>query len=399
MAPTSTTATTFGVGTAIELTVGGLAAGGDGVGRDDHGRVTFVPRVAPGDRVRARVVQATTSFARGELIEVIAAGPSRVAPPCPAFVAGCGGCQWQHVARAEQLAQKHAIVAQALRKLAGVVVEPIADPGPPLGWRRRARFHAAAGQVGLYAESSRRLLPLAQCPQLEPGLDAALAVIASSSPPDGDIAIVRGHQGHVAIGIERPWRGASRLVGRAGIVGATAGDARFGEPVIEIEPGLYAGPWDFAQASAPGNAALIAIARAALGKGPGRLLELHAGSGNFTRGFVDDGWDVLATDVAPPARFMAKARFEAGAVEFVLGKPIGQFDALVLDPPRTGAAEAIDGIVRLAPQAIVYISCDPATLARDAARLVAAGYRAERAWPVDLMPQTAHVETVLRLVR
>jgi 23S rRNA (uracil1939-C5)-methyltransferase len=129
------------------------------------------------------------------------------------------------------------------------------------------------------------------------------------------------------------------------------------------------------------------------------LLELHAGSGNFTRGFVEDAWDVLATDVAPPQRLMAKARFETGSVAYILGKPIGQFDAIVLDPPRTGAADAMDGIARLAPKTIIYISCDPATLGRDAARLVAAGYRADRAWPMDLMPQTSHVEVVLRLVR
>jgi 23S rRNA (uracil1939-C5)-methyltransferase len=176
-----------------------------------------------------------------------------------------------------------------------------------------------------------------------------------------------------------------------------AGGVTHGEPILEVELGLHGGPWDFAQASAAGNAELIALARRALGKGPGTVLELYAGAGNLTRAFVADGWSVRASDVVAPARPVAP--FESGPVEIVIAEQPPGMDAIVLDPPRTGAAEAIDGIVRLAPKAIVYVSCDPATLARDAVRLAEAGYRAERAWPIDLMPQTAHVEVVLRLVR
>src|SRR5207244_174396 len=154
-----------------ELTITALAAGGDGLGRDDAGRVTFVPRTAPGDRVRARIVKATKSFARAELVEVLAPG-ERVTPPCRHFVEGCGGCQWQHVTRAAQLAAKQALVEGALRKLS-VRVHAIEDPCPPLGWRRRARFHVEGGVVGLYAEGSHRVVAIDTCPQLEPALDAA----------------------------------------------------------------------------------------------------------------------------------------------------------------------------------------------------------------------------------
>ena len=139
--------------------------------------------------------------------------------------------------------------------------------------------------------------------------------------------------------------------------------------------------------------------RDALPRPPGRALELYAGAGNFTRGLVADGWDVLASDVVAPARpsMPAPGRFELGPAPAVLARVAGPFDAILLDPPRTGAADAIDGILRHAPATIIYVSCDPATLARDAARLVAAGYRATDAWPVDVMPQTAHVEVVLRM--
>ncbi|HSK03499.1 MAG TPA: hypothetical protein VK932_19740, partial [Kofleriaceae bacterium] len=210
-----------------------------------------------------------------------------------------------------------------------------------------------------------------------------------------------------------PWRGAARLVGRAGIRGVIAGDAAHGAPILELEPGLHVGPWDFAQASAAGNAALVARVLEAVGPPAGsrRLLELYAGGGNFTRGLAAAGWDVLASDVSSPPRPPAPAPppeppplsapwpFERGAAADVLARVPGPFEALVLDPPRTGAPDAIDGILRHAPAVIAYVSCDAATLARDAARLVAGGYRATDAWPIDLMPQTAHVEVVLRLHR
>jgi 23S rRNA (uracil1939-C5)-methyltransferase len=374
-----------------ELAITALAAGGDGVGRDDEGRVTFVPGTAPGDRVRARIVKATASYARAELVDIVAPSPARVAPPCPHFVAGCGGCRWQHVARAEQLAAKQAIVAGALRRQAGLRIHPIADPCPPLHWRRRARFHVAGGVVGLYAAASHRLVTIDACPQLEPALDAALGAAIAARPPDGELALVIGHRGEVAIASERPWPAGAALVGTAGIVGVLAGDTPYGTPEVELEPGLAGGPWDFAQASAAGNRALVECVLASVGRGPGRLLELHAGSGNFTRGLVAAGWDVVATD------HVAKPGLVVGSVAEVLAEIEGPFDALVLDPPRTGAADAIAGIRRLAPPAITYISCDPQTLARDLDALP--GYLACDAWPIDVMPQTAHVEVVVRLAR
>jgi 23S rRNA (uracil1939-C5)-methyltransferase len=380
-------------GSTVELDITALAAGGDGVGRDAGGRVTFVPRAAPGDRVRARIVHRTTSFARGEIVELVRAGAARVEPVCPYVARGCGGCRWQQVARSEQLAAKQAIVAGALRKLPGLRVHPIDDPAPALGWRRRARFHVERGRAGLYELGGHRAIAIDRCPQLEPALADAYAVVAAATPPDGELALVRAHDGRIAVATERAWRGAARLVGRAGIAGVLAGDQPHGEIVLEIEPGLWGGPWDFAQASRAGNVALIARARAALGPGPGRLLELYAGAGNFTRGFAADGWTVVASDAVAPAR--PPPEFHAIPAHEALARLPGPWDAIALDPPRTGAADAIDGIARAAPRTIVYISCDVATLARDVARLT--GHRATDAWPLDVMPQTAHVEVVMRL--
>ncbi|HEY4179890.1 MAG TPA: TRAM domain-containing protein [Kofleriaceae bacterium] len=369
------------------LTVTALAAGGDGVARDD-GRVTFVPRTAPGDVVRVRLVQQTKSFARGQLVEIVTPSSARVAPPCPAFERGCGGCAWMHVSRAEQLAAKQAVVAGALRKLVGATLHPIADPAPALGWRRRARFHVQGGRVGLYRENSNDVLAIDACPQLEPVLDEKLREVSKGDVGRGEseVVMLRGYRGDVVVGF-----------------GARKAD----DPVIEIEPGLWGTAWDFAQASEAGNAKLIEIARAALGPGSGaQLLELYAGAGNLTRGFIADGWSVLASDVVAPQRApdvdAKQLEYRTGAAADIVQRVVGEqraFDGVVLDPPRAGAAEAIDGIIAISPRVIVYVSCDPATLARDAERLVAAGYRATDAWPVDLMPQTSHVEVVLRLER
>jgi 23S rRNA (uracil1939-C5)-methyltransferase len=385
-------------GDVIELEITSLAAGGDGVARDAGGRVTFVPRTAPGDRVRARVVKTTSTLAYAEMIELVEASPARVEPPCPHFELGCGGCAWQHVARDEQLRAKQTIVSSALRRLAQLDLHPIRDPAPPLGWRRRARFHVVGGHVGLYELGTRDVLPIQHCPQLEPALDVAYAMVRSASPPDGELALVIGQAGEVAVGVQKPWRLGERIVGRAGVKGVVTPETRYGMPLVEIEPALSVEPWDFAQASAAGNAALIEIVRGAVGQGPGRLVELFAGGGNFTRAFIVDDWDIVASDVTAPSRTLP-VKFIVGEAAAVLEKNLGVIDVLVLDPPRTGAADCIDAIVRLAPPKIVYISCDPATLARDAEKLVAAGYHATDAWPVDLMPQTAHVEVVLRLVR
>ncbi len=382
----------------LELEINSLAAGGDGVGRDDTGRVTFVPRTAPGDRVRVRVIKQTKTFAKAELVEVLTASPSRVEPPCPHFSEGCGGCDWMHVSRAEQLAAKQAIVTGALRKLEGLTVHPIADPSPPLGWRRRARFHVGGDTVGLYRLGSHSIVPIPSCPQLEPRLDAAYQKTVGLTPPSGELALLVGHTGDIALATTRPWRLALGLVESDWLSGVVSAGVSVGEPVIEVEPGLWGTPWDFAQANTAGNAELIARTRQAVGPGTGRLLELYAGAGNLTRGLIADGWSVMATDAVLPPK-PPTPDYETGEVSEVLEKLGGTFDAIVLDPPRAGAAAAIAGILRFSPRVIVYVSCDPATLARDATKLIEAGYRATDAWPVDLMPQTSHVEVVLRLER
>src|SRR5262245_24666487 len=222
-------------GIALDITT--LAAGGDGLGRDAEGRVTFVPYTAPGDRIRARLVAERAAWARGELVEGVVPSPGRVAPPCPLFVArACGGCQWQHVERAAQLAAKHALVAGALRHAIarGLELQPILDAAPAYGWRRRARLHARDGGLGFFAPRSHAIADQrgVGCVQLEPRLRDAVAAVRTAGPPDGEVDIALGEGGAVVVATRAPWPAGAALVGSAGIVGVETGDAAYG--AIEI---------------------------------------------------------------------------------------------------------------------------------------------------------------------
>lgn len=355
----------------VELELTALAAGGDAIGRDRDGRATFVPFGAPGDRVRARIVEEHARWARAELVEVLAPGPDRVTPPCPYQAARtCGGCPWMHVARPAQLAAKRAIAASALRKL--IPVGEVAAPVPDLRWRRRVRMHVAGGKRGFHAPRSRAITHIETCLQLDERLDRAVAEV----PPEGEGELhgIVGHDGAVQV-----------------VLGAAPAGA------IELEPGLPARADDFAQASHAGNAALVGeVLRAVAPRQGLKVLELFAGAGNFTRHLLAAGAEVVANDVVAPARPLTT--FVAGpAAQAVRGRR--GFDVLLLDPPRAGALDVVRALTPAVAPRIVYVSCDVATLARDLAELAQRGWAPKSAQVLDLMPQTAHLEVVAVLER
>jgi 23S rRNA (uracil1939-C5)-methyltransferase len=375
----------------IEVALDGLAAGGDAVGRDAEGRVTFVAGGAPGERVRARIVETHKKWARGELVAVLAPSTARVEPACPyAAARTCGGCPWMHVTRDAQVAAKQANVASALRKLVarGLELAPIVTPAPDLGWRRRARLQLDGDVVGFHAPRSNAVTDIARCLQLDPRLDAAIqAARPSLRGTRGELHAAIGHAGDVQlVAVEQ---------GRRTIV---AGPAR-----LELEPGLATDADEFAQASAEGNAALVSAMLAALQPHAGqRVLELFAGAGNFTRHLLAAGAHVTANELAATAP--AGATLEPGRAEEAVARVAARgdrFDAVLLDPPRTGALDAARALAawRDAPSRVVYVACDLATAARDLEILAAAGWNPRRAVPLDLMPQTAHVEVVALVER
>jgi 23S rRNA (uracil1939-C5)-methyltransferase len=400
-----------------ELDIEKLVAGGDGMAHDPSGRVIFVPQTAPGDRIRARVTRDHRSYARAELTELERPGPDRVEPGCPAFAARtCGGCQWLHVSTAAQAEAKQAVVKNALRNAIqnGLTLSALERPAPDFGWRRRARFAwfrprgQRAAVIGFFVPNRNRITDIEACLQLSPGLQRALtqmrAVLAHHLGGQGELLALEGQDElvHVVIkGSAHPDAPAA-LAAAAGICGVSMGKRRRGRPA-EIEPGVFATADQFEQASSAGNQRLRDVVAELMQPRQGaRVLELYAGNGNLTRAFANEARETVAVDRKTGAPDLPNVTWRSGDADVVTNELVAhseRFDWVVLDPPRTGAYEVIPALLLLAPEHILYVSCDPATLARDVDLLHAGGYRAEHAVPLDLMPQTAHIEVVVRLRR
>jgi 23S rRNA (uracil1939-C5)-methyltransferase len=367
--------------TTLRLTITALAAGGDGVARDSEGRVVFVPRTAPGDVVDVEITMSKSSFARGRVVALHQGGGGRRESICAAFDEGCGGCQWLHIDEKTQRQAKRAIVVNALRAVVDESnVADVVAASPAWGWRRRARVHvdSHSGSVGFFANSSHRVVPLRTCPQLDPRV---LATVQNGELNGKEMAVAVDCHGVVA----------THIIGTDAV----------GE--IEIDPGIWVSVDGFAQASAQGNAALVidvVASVAAYAKNDARVLELFAGAGNFTQALLAAGAVVTASDIVAPRRWELSSRFVVGSAANIASQfAPHDFDVIVLDPPRAGAKDCVAEIARLSPSCIVYVSCDPATLGRDLQALVAHGYRVAKVTPHDVMPQTAHVETVAVVVR
>jgi 23S rRNA (uracil1939-C5)-methyltransferase len=403
------------VGDRIALRIESLAFGGDAVGRAPDGRVVFVPGGAPGDEIDCEINELKRGFARALPLAVRASGPLRVAPRCP-LAGTCGGCQWQEVEAAAQRAAKSAIALRALGR-AGFAVRELVTPSEPFGYRTRARFTAGDETIGLQSRRSHEVIDVDHCPLLDPALDAALAEARRALLPGvqrqiargGTIAglVGRGGQVHLALrGLTPAGRDAAQaLVGRAAIAGVLADGESFGAREIDTagegEPPFWASADGFAQASAAGNRALRRLAAAAARAGGQRALELYAGDGNFTRDLAATARavDAVESDRAAAQRLARNAPAARATCERAeraarrLADAGERYDLALIDPPRAGAREIVPALARLADR-LVYVSCDPMTLARDAQELAKAGLRPIEATPIDLMPQTYHIEII-----
>jgi len=404
-------------GPEVTIEVDGLAPGGDAVGRQRDtpgaetaadGRATFVPLAAPGERVRARVVRAKDRVAWAELVAVERPGPARVAPACPLFGA-CGGCQWQHVSLEAQREAKRAMVARALTQGAGATVDvgAVVAASAPFGYRDRAKLAVGkGGTLGFRGRRSHDVVDVPACPLFGPELARALPALralARGLPPDTELDAQAGAEGvHLnvsrtdATGTGHAKREIDRL-NAAGVVGLLiAGKPTLGAIAVDVsEEGgapmpIPAGA--FAQVGRAANAALVDAVMTAVGASPGVVLELYAGSGNFTRRLVGVAAAVHASDGDPAA--VERGRRVVPAAAWAARPQAVAADTVVLDPPREGADRATLDLAAKARHRVVYVSCDPQTLARDARRLEAAGLRLSAAVALDLMPQTFHVEVV-----
>jgi len=414
------------------VTIRALAHGGEGVGEpiEGGGPTWFVPGALPHEEVEAEVEHQGKRFVRGKLLAVIRRAPERVEPGCP-WTQACGGCDWQHVRSADQGAFKVGIVADQLRHVMDPKRVSLTYEGEGTGYRRRVRMHYARSgdrfELGFLGSGSHELVDVPHCAVLDAPLNAALARLRERNeglPDRGQVFAVSDGR-HVVLGLPgvrpdtaRPY--AESLVGgevagvelRGGRSHAVLGQATLGLDSFDRLPALRTGPFDFAQAQSAGNQELVrTVARAARAKGL-RVLELFAGNGNFTRALAAVASEVHASDSDRDAvealRRLAKAnelpvvvrRQQAATGLKKLAEAETRYDIAVVDPPRSGLGEAETALLaRIVRSRIVYVSCDPATLARDIRVAVQHGFEVVRAEVLDLMPMTSSVEVVCTLAR
>jgi tRNA/tmRNA/rRNA uracil-C5-methylase (TrmA/RlmC/RlmD family) len=398
-------------GRLLELEIGAPGHGGFCVARAD-GRVVFVRHALPGERVRALVTEdGGGSFCRADAVEVLVASADRVAPPCPHAGPGkCGGCDWQHASGPAQRTLKAAVVREQFARVAGLDVEldSVEElPGGLLGWRTRVLFAVDRdGGTGLHRHRSHDLEPVATCPLGVPG------VATARRPPEGvtGIEAAAGDGSDVTVLAHRPGPGRQargrRPPDRVQVVdGPERLRHGLGERVFEVSA---AGFW---QVHPDALSTFAAAVLAATEPRPGEtVLELYAGAGPLTAVLADAvgatgqvlGIESAAQAVADAVENLADqpwARVERGRVtpDLLDGLEI-QPDVVVLDPPRAGlGAATMAALLRRQPRCVAYLSCDPATLARDVRVAVDSGWRLRTLRAFDAFPMTSHVECLALL--
>ena len=396
--------------TGVVLEPTAMAAGGAALARDADGRVVFVDGALPGERVRASLTEVRKDFARAVTTEVLDASADRVAPPCPALAAGCGGCTWQHVAPDAQLRLKAGIVVDALRRIARRADPPAPDVVPMAGpsLRTTARLAvSAAGRPGQRPRHGSGAVETDVCRAAHPLLEE---LIVSSRFPGASEALLR-------VGVATGERVAvvDRLDGPAevppGVVVAVAVKGHGRPPgVHEVVAGrrfrISAGSF-FQPGPAAAEALVAAVASAAGGAlGPGGVLvDAYAGVGLFGSVLgARHGARVVAIEHDQAAVGDARsnlADLDARVVSVEVGRwRACRADLVVADPSRTGLGRpGVAALTKARAERLVLVSCDPASLARDTVLLADAGYRLVSVALVDSFPDTFHVETVSRFDR
>lgn len=401
----------------LTLEIGSVAAGGDGVARHD-GMVIFVPRTAPGDRIVARVTRGRR-FARGAVERVDVAGPARVTPECQHYEGDrCGGCQLQHLSLSAQHEAKRAIVADAMHRIGRRTINPPELRAGATPWRYRHRLSLALRRsgadwtAGLHTwDDPNVVFSLVDCRiadsrvmELWREVLAAAALLPEVPALRGTVRLV-GRRGAFALEGGSSWATAEEFAGRLpsfdGVWWTPEGGRRRRVGVPAADAPLAS----FSQVN-PAVAAMMLdhLEQRVVAVSPRYVVDSYAGSGDLAVRLQAHGIRVTAIELDEEASawsartLRAPSRAVAARVEDVLARHLPA-DLVVLNPPRAGVSEAVTQCLQssTATQRIIYVSCDPATLARDVARLPA--WRITGATAFDMFPQTAHVETVLELTR
>jgi 23S rRNA (uracil1939-C5)-methyltransferase len=425
------------------LTIHKVIHGGKGLGILKDGMVVMVPGVLPGEIVTVRETKSHRGHKEADLIRIEHAAPDRVAPPCP-YYGRCGGCNLQHATKHAQLEIKRQILAESLIRARLELADD--QPGPTLasprdfGYRHRIRLHLdAAGNLGFHQTTSNTVVPVRRCLLATDAINRVLQALVDDhwprrmlgligevellhSPIDDRIILVLHPLADAPAARTASLTEALQPLTTAVLLRDPRTDSAGKDQVklgqrFDCLGRTYRLRWDpacFFQVNVAQNPQLIELALGALAPWPSTFsaLDLFCGMGNFSIPLALQGAQVTgiehnrnsirwATSNAAEAA-LTSTRFIAGNVEAQLRQLVRQhatFDSILLDPPRQGLGKAASLLPKLRPWRIVSISCDPATQARDMARIMADGYSLLDITPVDMFPQTHHIESVALLER
>jgi 23S rRNA (uracil1939-C5)-methyltransferase len=418
----------------LTLEIDALSYGPYGIGRAD-GKAVMVPSTAPGDAVVATIVESKDRYAVGTLVRLLRPSALRQIPPCP-YVNECGGCSWQHLSYDAQLRAKEQSVGDALRrigKLERFELRPIIASPEPYHYRRRIRLQRHAGEIGFYRPFSHDLVAIDRCLIADENLNRAIAPlrrwVSEISTPIEHVEAVTGEGSEETVAVAETASDFVPSDGRAcealvngsavrGLILRSRGRRRtWGCTTLslETEPDLTLRIEAdvFLQVNAQGNRRLI---RELLNIGEfadqHRVLELYCGAGNFTLPIARRVRQVMAVEGyrrSIDGGIGCAERNRIGNIDWVcapvpdtvarLKKRGESFSRIVLDPPRAGAKGIAPDLALLRADKILYVSCNPTTLARDVAALAQYGYTLETVQPIDLFPHTFHVEAIAVLRR
>ena len=438
-------------GDIIELGLDSMACGGDAVGRH-LGQTVFVPYGLPGDQVRVRVFDAHQRYCRAAIMSIVRPGPRRIKPACPYF-GDCGSCQWQMMDHSHQLEQKRSIMEQTLARIGGIKDAGIdlLAVGSSWHYRNKAQYPVSQFQgklvIGYYRQGSHQVVPIEECPIIKPALNRvfqqARKIFLSAKVMGYDELAHTGTLRHLILrygeyqdkisltlvctqdkiypevieslsaipGVISVWLNLNAEPGNT-ILGhkwrLLSGEPQMEEKIDGVRYQLSAGSfWQVNQQTA---GVLYSRIRDELYlTGRQQAVDLYCGAGAISLQLASSAGRVLgiessaqaAADAMDSARLngISNAEFMAGPAEVLLEK-VQQADAVVCDPPRSGLKpEVIRGLTRLKPQRIAYLSCDPATLARDLKEILREDYQLTKVCLADMFPQTHHIETLAILQR
>ena len=406
-----------------EIEISAMTFGPFAVGRQE-GKAVMVPGAVAGDKLEVEIVSQRRDYAVAKIREIIRASAERRVAPCP-YLPRCGGCDWQHIDYGAQVRFKGEVVARELNHALGVAIDPVelVEPAPAeFGYRSRIRLRVGArGALGFYEAGSNTIVEIDSCMVAEAGIRMPMHLARSLGKRVEEIEVVRDGTREVQVAhlkkpaTEEDLRRARNvlesddeiagIVLRAGAHRATVGDTAIAieledELSIEVDADL------FSQVNRTQNQKLIAsVMEMAAIQESSQVLDLFCGAGNFSLPASRRGARVTGVDdddgaIAAAARNADRLKFrdaqfiamKASATADFLHRARYRPEVIILDPPRTGALDLMEPIIKLRAPAVIYVSCDVTTLARDLRVLAEAGYKINRVRGFDFFPNTHHVE-------